>query len=108
MGLKKQQEAVVNQQGFFFHDGPKEELRAVRVTRSDAAREVKFVVHPNWRVPERSVIHRVFFGDVVYAEAIENLDWWEASSGRRLDNQQVLFQARRMRGAVDALIVPVH
>lgn len=108
MGLKKQQEATVNQQGFFFHDGPKEEFRAVRVTRSDAARELKFAVHPNWRVPERSVIHRVYFGDIVYAEAIENLDWWEASSGNRLDNQQVRVQARRTRDCVDALIVPVH
>lgn len=108
MGLKKEQEAKSNQQGFFFHEGPKEELRAVRVTRSDAAREEKFAVHPNWRVPERSVIHRVYFGDAGCAEAIENLDWWEASSGSRLDNQQVHVQARRMGDAVDALIVPVH
>lgn len=108
MSLKKQQEAATNQQGFFFHEEPKEELRAVRVTRSDAAREVKFAVHPNWRVPERSVIHRAYFGDVDCAEAIENLNWWETSSGSRLDNQQVRVQARRTRDCVHALIVPVH
>ena len=108
MGLKRQQEAVANQQGFFFHEGPKEELRAVRVTRSDAAREVRFVVYPKWRVPEQSVIHKVYFGDTIYAEAMENLDWWEASSGSRLDSQPVLIRARRVMDCVDALIVPVH
>lgn len=108
LGLKKHQEATGCQQGFFFHDGPKEELRALHVTRSDAAREMKFVVHPQWRVPERSVIYQVYFDDLGYAEAIENLDWWEASSGSRLDSQNVRVQARRTRDAVDALIVPIH
>ena len=108
MGLKKQQEATASQQGFFFHDGPKEEFRAVHVTRNDAAREIKFVVHPQWRVPERSVIHRVYFDNLGYAEAIENLDWWEAGSGSRLDSWSVRVQARRTKDAVDALIVPIH
>lgn len=108
MGLKKQQGAMVNQQGFSFYDGPKEELRAIHVTRNDAAREIKFVVHPQWRVPKQSVIYRVYFNDLGYAEAIENLDWWEASSGSRLDSQKVRVQARRTRDAVDALIVPIH
>lgn len=108
MGLKKQQEAMANQQGFFFHGGPKEDLRAVHVARNDAAREIKFVVHPQWRVPQRSVIYRVYFDDLDYAEAIENLDWWEASSGSRLDSRDVFVQARRTLDAVDALIVPIH
>lgn len=106
MGLKKQHEAKAKQQGFFFHDPPKEELRAVRVTRNDAAREMKFAVHPNWRVPERSVIYQVYFGSAHYSEAVENLDWWETSSGNRLDRQQVRVQARKTMNSVDALIVP--
>lgn len=108
MGLKKGQKASLRQQGFFFAEAPKEELRAVRLTHSDAAREVKFTMHPNWRVPERSVIHRVYREDTSLAEAVENLSWWEASGGSRLDDWQVRVRARKCGDSVDALITPIH
>jgi hypothetical protein len=47
-------------------------------------------------------------GIVFEAEAIENLGWWEASGGSRLDDQRVSVQARKTKDAVDALIVPIH
>lgn len=106
MGLKKHQQRQLDQQSFFFHDQPKEALRAVSVTRNDAAREMKFAVYPNWRVPERSVIFQVHSGDIEYAEGIEDLAWWESSDGKCLDACSVRVQARRFGDSVDALITP--
>lgn len=98
MALKRHQERQLNQQSFFFRDQPKEVLRAVSVTRNDAAREMKFAVHPNWRVPERSVIFQVHSGAIEYAEAIEDLAWWESSDGKCLEACRVRVQARRLGG----------
>jgi hypothetical protein len=107
MGLKKQQEAQLEQQYFFFHEPPKEALRAVSVTGNDAAREMKFTIYPNWRVPERSVIFQVYSENIGYAEALENLDWWESSGGKHLSSCRVKVQARRSGNTVDALITPL-
>ena len=43
------------------------------------ARAANLVIFPNMRVPEQSVINRVFSGDTVDAQAAENLSWWESS-----------------------------
>jgi hypothetical protein len=106
MGLKKDEEALANQQTFFFSDGPKPALRVIQVTRSHAARETGFFVPPRHRIPERSVISEVFSQHVPYKEAEECLSWWESSGGRRLDPCSVSVKAKRSGDCVHALIVP--
>ena len=60
------------------------------------------------RVPERSIIYRVFAGELVEAEAVEDLSWWESSDGSCLPSAKVLVQTRSAWGAVRALITPVE
>lgn len=80
-------------------------LRAVHVTVNEAAREEGIQLHKQWRVPKESIIARVFASGE-YAEATEDLSWWTASSGSRLDNCPVLVKARKSWEAVEALIIP--
>jgi len=82
---------------------PSPELRAVNVTASDSARELGLTIFPNMRIPERSVIHRVFDG-IEHAQANENLSWWETSEGGVLQSHPIVVEARRSWNAVDALI----
>jgi hypothetical protein len=107
MGLKKREEAQLNQGGFFFHDGPPPSLRAIRVTCNDAAREIGFVVFPNMRVPENSVIYRTFKNGILYDEAQEDLSSWEASDGRKLPKQIIIVKTRYNWNGVDALLIPL-
>lgn len=105
MRLKKAEEASLAQQNLFFNEGPQTRLRAAKVTFSNPARETGFTIHKNMRVPERSVISRVFHEDIPYEEAYENLSWWE-SKGRHQPECPILVKAKRTRDAVEALIIP--
>lgn len=89
-----------------FQEGPKEILRAVQVTPNDAARSTNFVIFPNMRVPDRSIINKVFSGFSSDGQAAEDLSWWESSDGSRLPEAKVLVQARGVRDGVRALITP--
>jgi hypothetical protein len=80
-------------------------LRAVHVTVNETAREEGILLHKQWRVPNESVIARVFASGE-YAEATEDLSWWTTSSGSRLNKCQVLVKARKGWDAVEALIIP--
>lgn len=82
-------------------------LRAVHVTANEAAREESLAVFENMRVPETSIIYRVFQG-IPYGEAVENLSWWETSKGFRLPDRVVEVKARRSWDSVDALIFPIR
>jgi hypothetical protein len=105
MRLKKDEEANLAQQNFFFSEGPQARLRAAKVTCSNSARETGFTIHKNMRVPEQSVISHVFHEDLLHDEAVENLSWWE-SKGRHQSDCQVIVKARRTCDAVEALIIP--
>lgn len=97
-----------NGQGSFqFRKPSPESLRAVHATPNDAARQVEVTVIPNFRVPSESVIYRVFYSDLIYAEAEENLRLWETSDGKRLPNCRVRVKAKRIGDSVHALIVPI-
>ncbi len=97
-----------NGQGSFaFRKQPPELLRAVHATPNDAAREIEVTVIPNFRIPNESVIYRVFNNDLVYAEAEENLALWESSDGKRLANCQVRVKAKRIGDSVHALIIAI-
>ena len=105
--LKKDEEAQLCQGRFDFLDAPQPALRAVQVSPNDLARERRFTIHKNMRVPEHSIISRVFSGTVLYDEAEECLSWWEASNGTRLPRCAVRVKARRSGQSVEALVMPL-
>jgi hypothetical protein len=104
LALKRGEKRDLAQGGFDFQERPKEVLRAVQVTPNDAARAANFVIFPNMHVPERSAINRVFAGDAVDAQAVENLSWWESTDGSRLPDVDVFVQARSSWGGVQAIV----
>jgi hypothetical protein len=106
MGLKRGERRNLVQGTLSFQERPKEMLRAVQVTPNDAARDANFVIFPNMRIPDSSIINRVFAGDAVDGQAPEDLSWWESSDGSRLPNAKVLVQVRTSWGGVRALITP--
>lgn len=86
---------------------PPGELRAVRVVTNDAAHGQAFVIPTNMRVPEGSVIRRLFLADsAAGGESREDLSWWE-SKGKRLPARAVAVEARRVPDRVLAIVQPV-
>jgi len=57
------------------------------------------------RIPERSIIDRVFTGEAAGNEVVEVLSWWESSDGTLLPNAKILVQVRSCWDGVRALIV---
>jgi hypothetical protein len=106
LALNKEEALAQSQTGFGFHKGPKQSLRAVHVTVNTAAREMGLQFFEKWRVPPNSVIADVF-ANGGYAEADEDLDWWSASSGKRLASQPVCVKAKRTWDSVQALLIPI-
>lgn len=82
-------------------------LRAVGALVNDAARMRGIQLHKNFRVPERSVIHKVFSEGLPGGEAIEDLSWWESSDGTSLDELRITVSAKRVGDTVYALLIPV-
>lgn len=106
LALKRHEIAAASQIGFGFHNGPRPCLRAVHATVNTAAREEGLQFFKNWRVPVASVIADVFDGGG-YAEADEDLSWWSASGGKRLDPFPVRIKARKTGKSVQALVIPI-
>lgn len=77
-------------------------LRAVRVSANDAARMGSPAIFANMRVPQRSVITRVFEGQEAASE-IENLNWWASSGSVREDSRILVSAAASADGTVWAL-----
>jgi hypothetical protein len=106
LGLRKHEKQDLQQGAFDFADAPEPVLRAVHVTTSESAQEQGFSIFRNMRVPQKSVIWRIFDDRFGYAEAIEDLAWWESSDGTRLPSCTVLVKARFSWDGVEALIMP--
>jgi len=108
-GLRKRELERLQQQTFSFVETPPAMLRAVQITPSNAAREAGFNIFRNMRIPEQSVIARLFAdgGPREEAEAEECLSWWESSDGGVLPKCQVVVKARRSWDSVEALISPI-
>lgn len=83
-------------------------LRAVHVAVNDKARAAELQLHKNFRVPERSLIHRVFNSIAQDGTAIENLAWWEASDGTQLPEQRLRVSTKKIGDTVYALMIPVE
>lgn len=87
---------------------PAGELRAVKLVANDAAHREGFVIPTNMRVPEASVIRRLFADNGTgEGEAREDLGWWE-SQGKALARRAVAVQARRVADRVIAVVQPVE
>jgi hypothetical protein len=107
MAFKKAERAHLLQQKLEFAEPPVPALRAVHVTANDAAKELGMSIFENMRVPESSVIYRVFSADIEYEEAKEDLSWWQTSDGIRLRKQKVRVKAKRVGSSTYALIIPL-
>lgn len=107
MGMRKSEERQSVQNHFDFVEAPAEYLRAVRVTSSDAAREAGFTIFRNMRVPESSIIHRVYCDSITELEAEEDLSMWRSSDGGVLPSLKVTVKARKSWHGVEALITPL-
>lgn len=95
MAFRKGEHSHLDQQAFDFKEGPIPALRAVHVTPNDAARETGLRIFENMRIPEISIIHRAFKENLDNAEAEEDLSWWEASDGTRLEKRPVKVRVKR-------------
>ena len=104
--LKKADEAEQAQGSFGFRSAPTPSLRAVQVTVNEAATAAGLAIPPNMRVPERSVINRLFAGLDEAGQADEDLSWWTSSDGGRLPSYGIHVTVRRRGDHVQALIVP--
>jgi hypothetical protein len=106
LGLKKRQSDALPQTTFGFSPAPSPELRALKVQSNEIARESGLTIFPNIRVPSRSVIYKVFAGEAIKADAVENLAWWTTSDGTTLPARRVRVMARRSGAGVQALVIP--
>ena len=102
LGLNKDDEAKLNQLTFDFFDSPEEVLRVIETYPNDKARKEKFLLFENMRVPENSIIQDVFKSNMEYAEAIEDLSWWN----EKIKETPVKVKVRRLGDSIDALIIP--
>ncbi len=68
----------------------------------------RFTIPTNMRVPEASIIHRLF-GDEAAGDGSgrEDLCWWE-SQGKKLEGRSVAVEARRVADRVIAVVQPVE
>jgi hypothetical protein len=92
-----------------FGDGPPPgELRAVKVVPNEAAQQDRFTIPTNMRVPQASVIHRLFVDEAAGdGSGREDLSWWE-SQGKKQPGRTVVVEARRVADRVIAVVQPVE
>jgi hypothetical protein len=105
LGLKQHETRTAAQLRFKHFPPPVQKLRAVHISVNRAAREEDIQMHAQWRVPEGSVIFRVFEHGADM-EALENLDWWTTSGGGQLRSCRVLVKAKYSPETVTALLIP--
>src|SRR5438874_3728206 len=63
--------------------------------RDHITRPVLFLLSGVVLVPTCSVIYKVFTGETVEAEAVEDLAWWSTRDGKALSPRKVRVRARR-------------
>lgn len=107
LALKRGEQALLAQQSFDFRHLISPVLRATRVTSNESALKSDLRIFDNMRVPVSSIIHKVFHDELNYAEAEENLSWWEASNGTRLCDMRIRVKAKKAWDSVNALIIPL-
>jgi hypothetical protein len=81
-------------------------LRVISSMPNAAARKIGVLVPRNMRVPESSILHKVFSspdGEAL-GEALEYLSWWSSSDGSCLPKTKVLVQAKKVGDRVIGLV----
>jgi hypothetical protein len=104
LALKKEEQRLRSAGQTSFLGESAGELRAVSVVSNAAARAASLRIFENMRVPKKSVIHRMFTGGATTDTAVEDLSWWQSSTGGALAPYVVRVQARTAYDGVDALI----
>jgi len=95
------------QQKFFADDPPVAKLRVRLAVPNEAASDEGFRIVPNMRVPEGSIIHKLY-SDASAEEASggENLGVWEFSNGSSLSDCEVWVDARKVGDRIIAIVQP--
>jgi hypothetical protein len=101
--LKRGEERLRNQQGLWpMPTGGK--LRLADVVVNDSARSRGAALYPNMRVPEQSILHRIYAGEATASTADECLSMWESTDRGALQRCAVVVQGRPAYEAVEGLI----
>ncbi|MGZ3237511.1 MAG: hypothetical protein ACXU8A_09080, partial [Burkholderiaceae bacterium] len=93
LGLKKsEREPLLSAQRSVEQVNFQPKLRVISSVANNAARQTRFLVPRNMRVPEASILHKIFNSrdDEASGEAIEYLSWWSSSDGGCLPRTKVL------------------
>jgi hypothetical protein len=104
--FKKDEQARRAQTAFAFRTVSSAALRAVQVTVNEAATAAGLSIPPNMRVPEMSVIYRLFSETGHVGEADEDLSWWTSSGRGCLAALPIHVAARRRGDHIQALVAP--
>lgn len=85
---------------------PRPTLRVLRSMPNAAAHEIGLLIHKKRRVPETSVIAKLYAAgeNETFAEGEENLESWIASDGSSLGKFHVLIQARKVQDHTFAIV----
>ena len=108
LAYKENEKALLAQQRFDYMAGPTPALRATEIVINQAALESSFRIFRNMRVPASSVIRTLYDGYEEFAEAQENLSWWESSAGKKLREIPIVIRSMRYSQGVYALISPLE
>jgi hypothetical protein len=108
MKFKRSVERALNSGQFdlFSVEKPTPQLRVISAMANENARDAGLIVHPNMRVPLKSVIFSAFLNGAEFQSALveENLNWWDTSDGKVLPARSVLVEAMKVRDQVWALL----
>ncbi len=106
---EEEQRVRSNQKNFLQDDPPVAKLRIGLSIANQTAIDRDFRVVPKMRVPECSVIHRLYFDPTnEQASGQENLSDWEFSNGGSLPACKVWIDARKAGERIIAIVQPVN
>ncbi len=109
MGYKVEEQRKLNskQMTMFEESTPEAKLRVSMTVPNATATNTKLRIIQKMRVPESSVIHRLFANGEEESSGQENLKAWEFSDGGSLTNCDVWIEARRLPDRVIAIVQPM-
>lgn len=97
----------LKQGAFEFMETPKPVLRATQISANEGARKHGLLIFKNMRVPESSVIYRLYYKDGIDSgEGDEILSSWKTSDGKHLPDIPIKVKAKRFADSVQAIIIP--
>lgn len=106
---KAEREIKRGVQWLFEEAAPEAQLRAALIVPNAPAQKSNLFIAPNMRIPPSSVIHRLFADEFGLDDTgKENLNTWEHSGGKRLADQEVWIEAKKVKGRVVAIVQPVE